>query len=838
MDDIWAWLLGNKNAEVEGGDTSFDFQYLPLDSKPSDNPLWFILFVLVIAAIFVAVFFYKREKREMPAGIRFTMAGLRALLLLFVIFVLLGPKVVVTIQTKKPFTAIVLIDNSGSMGLSEKIKSKSEKDAIAAACGISPEEVDTMPRIELVKKAIAKQRILEDIAKMLDLSVYTFTSNIKQIKPSELQGVTATGNLTAIGDAIEEAIRAKGARNVEVVIIFSDGINNAGSADPIDVARKRKNEAIKIISIAPYSTQPSFDVALRDPEAPDFVYARDYARVNFQVSHRGFDNQPLTVSMYEKEIRGENKGSVAKTLVQSPKAIEERIKGLTPVATKTVTLPAAGANQDSIDIRESLDYAPEKPGLYEIIIKAEIKPDDSNEKNNYITHVIRVVDNKMKVLYVDRYRQEYYYLEKALIRDPSIQCHCWQVDADINFPQECSRELEPLKELPSRLEDLIKYDAIILGDIGTSGDSARGVTPEFLESVRKFVDEFWGGVVLLAGYESPESFMDTPVGALLPVRPYGRESPVTLPAYDKEILLTLTPSGINHPITQLISNTQENIELWESRIGTLFWYKPVRNLKPGAVSIVNGKSAAGDIPIVCYQMYGSGRVVMILTDEIWRFRKFRGDSPYYYPFWKQTLKWVREEKLHGSKRYFIKVDKARYDVREKVNVTARAYDLSFKPLNVDSIEATLTPPIKEEGVPQKDIKVKLSKFQGMEGRFEGSITISQLGLERVDGEYFITVGDELNENDMATDSFEVYIPDREIEEVAINTRALQAMATETGGVFLTLSQGGEIKERITQKTVPEKKVKDNPLWDTPLIFIVFAILITIEWVLRKLFRLM
>lgn len=838
MEDIWAWLLGNKNAKVEGGSTGFDFQYLPLDSKPSDNPLWFIVFVLVIAAVFAAIFFYRREKREMPGGIRFTMAGLRALLLLFIIFLLLGPKVVVTIQTKKPFTAIVLIDNSGSMGLSEKIKSKAEKDAIASACGIKAESVDTTPRIELVKKAIAKQGILEDVAKMLDLSVYTFTSTAKQIKPADLPGVSATGNLTAIGDAIEEAIRAKGARNVEVIILFSDGINNAGSADPVDVARKRKNEAIKIISIAPYSTQPSFDVAIRDAEAPDFVYARDYARVNFQVSHRGFDNQPLKLSMYEKEIRGENKGAVAKTLVQSPKAIEERIAGSTPVATKDITLPAAGPNQESKEVKESLDYAPEKPGLYEIIIKAEIKPDDSNEKNNYLTHVIRVVDNKMKVLYVDRYRQEYYYLEKALIRDPSIQCHCWQVDADINFPQECSRELDPLKELPSKLEDLTKYDAIILGDIGTSGDAGRGITPEFLESVKKFVDEFWGGLILLAGYESPDSFLDTPVGAMLPVFPYGKESPVTLPGYDKEIFLTLTPSGINHPITQLVSNTQTNVELWETRIGFLYWYKPVRELKPGARSIVNGKSAAGDIPIVCYQMYGSGRVVMVLTDEIWHFRRLRGDSPYYYPFWKQMLKWSREEKLHGSKRYFVKVDKARYDIREKVHVTARAYDLAFKPITIESIDATLAPPIKEEGVPQKDIKVKLAKVLTTEGRYEGDITISQLGLERVDGEYFITVGDELNENDMATDSFDVYIPDREIEEVAINTKILQDMATETGGAFLTLSQGGEIKERITQKTVPEKQIKDNPLWDTPLIFVIFALLITAEWVLRKLFRLM
>ena len=60
----------------------------------------------------------------------------------------------------------------------------------------------------------------------------------------------------------------------------------------------------------------------------------------------------------------------------------------------------------------------ERPGSYSLKIGIPVQPGEKIENDNFITHHLRVVDKKIKVLYVEGYpRWEYRFLKNALIRD-------------------------------------------------------------------------------------------------------------------------------------------------------------------------------------------------------------------------------------------------------------------------------------------------------------------------------------------------------------------------------------------------------------------------------------
>lgn len=238
---------------------------------------------------------------------------------------------------------------------------------------------------------------------------------------------------------------------------------------------------------------------------------------------------------------------------------------------------------------------------------------------------------ELTILYVDRYRQEFYYLEKALIRDKTCKVHCFQTDADKNFPQECSPGLKPLESLPTAYDDIKNYDVVIIGDTEVGEDQRM---KEFIELVAKFGTEKGGGIIFLSGYNSPECFVKADLEPFLPVVPHKADDKTEVPAYDKEYEVVPTGEGEKSEVFK----TPEDAEKvdWNQAL-SIYWYKPVKDVGKGSTILAQTKTK---IPILIAKLHGSARVACVLTDEVWHMRKLRGDNPYYYKFWKNLINWV------------------------------------------------------------------------------------------------------------------------------------------------------------------------------------------------------
>ncbi|HZL70877.1 MAG TPA: hypothetical protein VFC86_00350, partial [Planctomycetota bacterium] len=56
--------------------------------------------------------------------------------------------------------------------------------------------------------------------------------------------------------------------------------------------------------------------------------------------------------------------------------------------------------------------------------------------------------------------------------------------------------------------------------------------------------------------------------------------------------------------------------------------------------------------------------------------------------------------------------------------------------------------------------------------------------------------------------------------------------------FFPITEIGRLPEAVQSSPQQQSQRLDDDLWDSPLLYLIFALLITTEWVLRKIFRML
>ena len=180
--------------------------------------------------------------------------------------------------------------------------------------------------------------------------------------------------------------------------------------------------------------------------------------------------------------------------------------------------------------------------------------------NNAKSHKIRIIDEKIKVLYVEGMpRWEYRYLRWVLRRDPRLLVHFLMTEGDDHL---AATSPEHLGAFPSKTEDIMKYDLIILGDVRSSYFKKT----EQLDALEKLVRESGGSLLMLAGpMGSPNSYVDKKqVADMLPVKISGGR----WQGVDSRKHPTVTAAGLESSVVSLAPTKELNNRLW-SRVRPL-----------------------------------------------------------------------------------------------------------------------------------------------------------------------------------------------------------------------------------------------------------------------------
>ncbi len=848
--EIGNWLLGTEGI-AKDGDVRLEWDFLPA--------AWVLVLVLLPAACGLAFLFYRTERKDVGVGAKIFLAGFRAVLLLLVLFMVFGPKLAVYTIVREWSYVIILVDDSSSMGKADAYVSPGDRHRIAKVMGVGDDEPLTpeqerqlqgVTRAQIVRRALenGKIHLLEDLEAKLNVRYYTFSSRPVSFEERRGEFLKAyenpTGTETAIGEAIRQAVQKE--HSVVGVVVVSDFKNNAG-VDPEEVARQCRQQYIPVYTVLAGIPQTPRNLALLEPEGTAAVLAGGDYKLDFKVRATGYEKEDLQVEVWLYPRDKENR-----EIPGDPEAIEKLLPGAIKLLDHPVKLLGTEEKQG-----ETVVFKHQTPGEYFVILKIEPRPEESTRNDNYLVHPLRIADDHIKVLYVEHPpRYEYRFLKNALIRDDKILCHVFLTSADTDFPQEHTRNAkdpwfkEPLKEFPKTRELLFQYDVLILGDV----DPARLGGEEVWENIEAFVTEFGGGLILISGQNNPRLFLDKPaLRGLVPVElePPKSESE---PVYDKSYGYVLTAQARGkddrspHPIIYYRQFAQagapeKNVEHWEDRDGRgdgqmgVYWFVRTKRLELNAsalIEVAGAQTGEGKrYPLFVTQYNGRGRVFWAGTDETWRWRYCTGDYPWFYPFWQQAMYWVREGKLLGAKRYRISVDKERYNLGEKIKISANAYDEKFQKRTDKILKIQIVPP---SGPAES---VELRKDPARDGYYEGEY------LPRDPGAYKAWAGDEGDKSDRAEARFLVHLPTREEEEPFLQPGAAKRIADASYEAQKGRSQYFTI-DRIAELTGDVKSSPRNMrtpqrpryLWSSPAVWILFTVLITLEWVLRKIWRML
>ncbi|GIW72345.1 MAG: hypothetical protein KatS3mg102_1887 [Planctomycetota bacterium] len=801
-------------------------------------PGW-LTFLLVLALLAWFGWQYRREPMPMGVATRWMLTGLRVVAALVLVLMLYQPVATTTREEVRPSYVAVLIDRSVSMTLRDRLPEPQARRALAAVTGFAEPELAEHSRLGLVQGALGRGEgeLLRRLLERNRLRLYTFAGRAVPLgelrrqgdgaAPEEgggtagaeegtalaallerLRALEADGPETALGDALQRVLADLRGKNVAGVVLLSDGRSNAGSVAPLAIARELGKRGIALYAVGVGNPEEPLDIELTDLEAPRVLRAGDLLQATVRLRAQGVEPDREQVQLVVR--------------------LDERT-----AATELVTLRGQGQSQEVV-----IQLRPEQPGEYTLAAEVEPRPGELIADNNRLQQRLRVIDKRIRVLYIeDLPRYEYRYLRWGLVRDRNMEAQVFQISADPEYIQDSSPGVPPLVRVPASREELFAYHVVILGDVDPHGPQ---MGPERLQLLREFVEDYGGGLLLIAGkHHMPRAYADTPLEPLLPVRVdtaddlFGSLGRVITRTY----MPKLTLEGRRSPLLRLEADPERQRALWEGgELPELYWYFRPREVKPGAQVLAThptARTAKGEpVPIFALQQVGAGTVFYCGTDDIWRWRAGVGDR-YTYRFWGQVIRYLAAGRLLTSRRFALSTDRTAYDLGERVLLSAEVRDRDLKPSEAQAVTAWLERP---DGQVER---LELRRRPEAAGRFFTELLPAQVGA------YKAWLGPEGSGpqpaagEELAVRMFSVQVPELEKADPRMDERLLRAMASASDGAYLRLDEVDRLPELVgAVREVVEVRLAERELWDRWWVVAGFVGLLGVEWLLRRRLRLL
>ena len=156
---------------------------------------------------------------------------------------------------------------------------------------------------------------------------------------------------------------------------------------------------------------------------------------------------------------------------------------------------------------------------------------------------------------------------------------------------------------------------------------------------------------------------------------------------------------------------------------------------------------------------------------------------------------------------------------ERISVYARLYSVGYEPVQEPAIKGGYG--LRSSGGQRSE--VTLRPIPEQPGLYRGEF------VAPAPGSYQFLV-----EQDPETPlDFNVTEPKFELGETAMNEGLLKEMANITGGAFFREETLYKLPDTISAKTEKVRSPLEVELWASPLYFILMLMMVTAEWILRK-----
>ena len=760
---------------------------------------WAMLAVLVVAAILYTVFSY-RTVRKVPTKGRKLMVLCQLIVLALLIAIIAMPAAKVRYTKDYRPTMLMLVDTSRSMGVEDKrITEEALQEALRILDEIPLDEelssqdlrdkmglTEGQSRLELVRALIAHPEIdlIRRVSDRFDLRFFSFDSQIAPEGGADnaqawLAGREANGEESRIGSAIKEAVSRYNGQPIAGAMVFSD-FGWVNGEDPVHVASGMERRGVPVYTI-PIGLPAPPDAMITEVIAPEAVFRGDPVTLRVRVESRGLAARDSSVSL---KVNGEEKDSQPIALDDGAQFVEFKLR----------------PEQES--------------GILELEFEVDGTDADSNPMNNTALHRLNIIDEKIKVLYIEGMpRWEFRYLRWVLLRNPHLKTRFLMTEGD---PDLAKMSPHFMPGFPSDVRNIFEYDLIILGDV-----SSKYFKPGQLELLETQIKEHGGSLIMIGGtLQAPSSYQDTPVESILPVN-IGVGQPRGVP---NNMSPRLPTDQALSPITALIDDPGANQRIW-NRVRPLGRLPALRGPKPSANVLLELPSQnAGEppYPVVSWHPYGKGKSMFVASDRLWRLRLEVGDA-HHAKFWGQSIQFLAMSRLLGqNKRVSLQTERKRYNPGEPVRIYANVLSETYEPVVKDAHTVVIERPGFEDAR-QELVLIPDPRTPGL---YFGTIPAGD------EGQY--TLGPQSHEAEVSsTVDFAVASDSLEDRDTSAKPGLAREIAQASGGRVVTPVELAGFVDALPSQEMSRMVSREIELWDTPLLYLPLVLFAGLEWYLRR-----
>lgn len=839
------------------------------------SPLWTICVLLgVLLAVGLFVGLRRYEAKLVSPAVGRTLMTLRILVLLVLLATMLQPVLTRTWESDQQRRLVIAFDVSESMDTADRHAAPAEMLRWAQALNMlgnadtasqleewirayesnqQPDwgngdaqladlrqrhlqgvfdELGRMPRTEFVRRLLMAQPndLLQQLKQVLQTEVVVFGSDPMQVEAEQLSDLLQSDRAeveptdTDAIKALTESLGDDQAAQVQALVLFSDGRQTVRSDAAAEAARLGRL-GIPVHTIPIGSALSPRDLSIASVQVPQSVFLEDNAVVQASLASGGFAGEAITVDL---------------------------LKDGQPIDQQSIVVSG-----DSFDVE--FEIPTDEAGNHSYEISTPVQPGELRDDNNSRTFAVAVVDNKARVLLVEGdARWEFRFLKAALERDPRVEL------STVLFQQPYLKLLNRTfldSALPAEgdlRQRLAETDLLIVGDVQPSR------LPEaFWQQVDEAVSVDGLTLLVLPGRNHmPHGFQSPTLDRLLPVTEpsaqVAERLQATLPDAPPTVFqLTPTPEAAGLTLFDFAGAEAGSGTTLADLPGHPWVYfgrpKPVATVWATAevdgVRLANDRSAA-----VVHQYYGFGQVVWMGVDSTWRWRRRAGDR-WHHRFWGQLVRWAAQNKASAGNNQvrlslsdlIVQQDQpVEVDVRWDADVARQLQDASVSVVveaiatenesdsntganaTGDSERQTNAPPSAPVSAAQT---VQLQRDDQSPERFRGQMSGLSPGSYRVS----LQLQDSPIRLDTPVEADIVVQRKRSVElaNVSCNRDFLQQLAVLSGGEFLEPWQLADLPELVQPQIERSSLLQERTLWDHWLLLVLFFILLSAEWILRK-----
>ena len=583
------------------------------------------------------------------------------------------------------------------------------------------------------------------------------------------------------------------------IVLVTDGADNS-QIDPVTKAQELGNRQIPIFTVGVGQEEIPQDIGIVDVTAAKTVLEGSVFNVSVSLDHRGYEGQEVELSIIDRDNQ---------------------------VESEVVILGAEGVPR-----RYELQLNPERPELIVYDLQVELQTGEIIEQNNSYSFLVDNTEKQpLDILYIEGHpRNEYKFIRRAVEDDHSLRLATYlQTGPEKYYRQGVDSATELNSGFPRDKETLYEYEAIILGDIEDSFFNA-----DQLQMIEDFVAERGGGF-LMSGMVDVE-FISTPIADILPVTlveesflpPHLRggirrgEHPTGELYFPR-----LTNNGEFSPLLRLSTDDSENLNLWR-QFPELQGIYVTGRIKSGATVLLEHPLLQYQnqaLPIIASQRYGSGRSISINTASTWRWQMMQPSADLSHEtIWRQILRWLSTS---APERITIEFDQEFYNVGDEVNIIARVLNDQYEPDNDAALWVQTTNPLDQA----TDIPMEWDIEQ--DGVYRASFNAEDEGVYSLLVDVASAAGDASADGSEKRAAFVVTPSLREYTNAEKDVGLLARIAEVSGGSYFNLAEVGSLADIVEFTPNAYSREVQIDLWDRPWLLGLLILIMSIDWIARR-----